>query len=97
MQVVDSGVQRTSDTVARSERLAAFAHSVAKVSAQNRKTQRSWATIVERFQDFSFHVDVKICHVGRVKLIETYWNCVSIITLKHEGDVCEYQITTQKT
>ena len=37
------GVARTSDTVARSERLAAFAHSVAKVSAQNRKTQRDWA------------------------------------------------------
>ena len=38
-----SGVARTSDTVARSERLAAFAHSVAKVSAQNRKTQRDSA------------------------------------------------------
>ena len=37
------GVARTSDTVARSERLAAFAQSVAKVSAQNRKTQRDWA------------------------------------------------------
>lgn len=34
------GVARSRDSVAQAERLAAFAHSVAKVSAQNRKTQR---------------------------------------------------------
>lgn len=65
------GVARTSDTVARSERLAAFAHSVAKVSAQNRKTQRSWTAGLNRFAD---HTPEEFRSRLGFKRTGTWWN-----------------------
>lgn len=65
------GVTRTSDTVARSERLAAFAHSVAKVSAQNRKTQRSWTAGLNRFAD---HTPEEFRSRLGFKRTGTWWN-----------------------
>eukprot|EP00490_Sorites_sp_Unknown_P026505 CAMPEP_0114690272 /NCGR_PEP_ID=MMETSP0191-20121206/65506_1 /TAXON_ID=126664 /ORGANISM="Sorites sp." /LENGTH=320 /DNA_ID=CAMNT_0001979977 /DNA_START=103 /DNA_END=1065 /DNA_ORIENTATION=- len=64
-------VWRAPATPARSERLAAFAHSVAKVAAQNRQTQRSWTAGLNRFAD---HTPEEFRRLLGFRRTGTWWN-----------------------
>eukprot|EP00438_Fugacium_kawagutii_P036413 Skav212821 [mRNA] locus=scaffold5083:18189:23577:+ [translate_table: standard] len=71
--VLNGGVARSSDTVARSERLAAFAHSVAKVAAQNQKTQRHRTIHLTSF-DSEDHTPEEFRRILGFKRTGTWWN-----------------------
>eukprot|EP00437_Effrenium_voratum_P027616 CAMPEP_0181411618 /NCGR_PEP_ID=MMETSP1110-20121109/7975_1 /TAXON_ID=174948 /ORGANISM="Symbiodinium sp., Strain CCMP421" /LENGTH=402 /DNA_ID=CAMNT_0023534257 /DNA_START=83 /DNA_END=1292 /DNA_ORIENTATION=- len=65
------GVQRLGDTVSRSERMAAFARSHAKVTEHNRKSDRTWTAGLNRFSDQTHE------EFGRVlgyRRMGTWWN-----------------------
>jgi len=84
--LVKHGVARSRDSVAQAERLAAFAHSVAKVSAQNRKTQRSWTAGLNRFAD---HTPEEFRRVLGFKRMGTWWNTTRSTSLVQTSELAD--------
>eukprot|EP00439_Symbiodinium_sp_Y106_P037572 s7585_g4.t1 len=65
------GLQRVGDTVSRSDRMATFARSHAKVTEHNRKSDRTWTAGLNRFSDQTHE------EFGRVlgyRRMGTWWN-----------------------